>query len=271
MDRIGGPGTLTINHRTSAGEVTLGIEGRAARIVLDRPPLGILTLPMLRALSAAYTRLARLPDVAVVTLASTGPRAFCAGVDVAAHARAEAGPMLDAFEDLAAQMLSLQPVLIASVQGHALGGGWELALLCDLVVAADEARFGLPEISLAAFPPVAAALLPRLVGDPRALALILTGAPIGAAEAQALGLVTRVVPAGDLHRATRELESAMLAHSGAALRLAKRAVVGGGREALRRAFHEAAALYGSELQRTEDAAEGIAAFLEKRPPVWKHA
>lgn len=253
------------------GRVALSTEGRAARIVIDRPPLGILTLPVLEGLTSACERLARTPGVAVVTIASTGPRAFCAGVDVAAHAPDRARPMLEAFERLAECMLSLNQVLIASVRGHALGGGWELALLCDLVVAAEDARFGLPEITLAAFPPVAAALLPRLVGDARALALVLTGTAITAAEAQRLGLVTRVVPGGDLDRATRELESAVLAHSGAAVGLAKRAVVTAGRDSVRRALREATRLYTSELVSTVDAAEGIAAFLGKRAPVWKHA
>lgn len=253
------------------GRVALTIDGRAARVVIDRPPLGILTLPMLEALTSACERLARAPDVAVATLASKGPRAFSAGVDVAAHAPDRARPMLEAFERLAERMLSLNQVLIASVQGPALGGGWELALLCDFVVAADTARFGLPEITLAAFPPVAAALLPRLIGDGRALALVLTGAAITAAEANGLGLVTRVVPAAELEAATRELESAVLAHSGAALGLAKRAVVAQGRETVRRALRDATRLYTSELVSTADAAEGIDAFLAKRAPVWKHA
>lgn len=255
----------------TGGRVALSIDGRAARIVIDRPPLGILTLPMLLGLTSACARLARTPDVAAVTITSTGTRAFCAGVDVAAHAPERARPMLEAFEELAGEMLALPQAVIASVQGPALGGGWELALLCDLVVAADGARFGLPEITLAAFPPVAAVLLPRLVGDARALALLLTGAPISAVEAHAMGLVTRVVPAGELDGATRELEARLLAHSGAAVRLAKRAVVADGREALRRALRDATELYTSELVATADAAEGIAAFLGKRTPVWKHA
>ncbi|HEV2357308.1 MAG TPA: enoyl-CoA hydratase-related protein [bacterium] len=253
------------------GQVTLTVDGRAARIVIDRPPLGILTLPMLQALASACGRLAAMPDVTIATLTSTGPRAFCAGVDVAAHAPDRARPMLEAFEQVADRMLSLRQVLIASVQGPALGGGWELALLCDLVVAAEDARFGLPEIALAAFPPAAAALLPRLVGETRALALVLTGAPISAVDAHRLGLVTRVVPRGDLDRATHDIESSVLAHSAAAVRFAKRAVVAAGRESVRRALRDATELYTSELVATADAAEGIAAFLEKRAPVWKHA
>jgi cyclohexa-1,5-dienecarbonyl-CoA hydratase len=253
------------------GRVALSIDGRAARIVIDRPPLGILTMPMLQGMTSACERLARTSEVAVVTITSTGTRAFCAGVDVAAHAPDRARPMLEAFEQLAERMLSLNQVLIASVQGAALGGGWEVALLCDLVVAAEDARFGLPEITLAAFPPVAAALLPRLVGDARALALVLTGTAITAAEADRLGLVTRVVPGGELDRATRELESTVLAHSGAAVGLAKRAVVTAGRDSVRRALRDATRLYTSELVSTADAAEGIAAFLGKRAPVWKHA
>ncbi|HLW58614.1 MAG TPA: enoyl-CoA hydratase/isomerase family protein [bacterium] len=253
------------------GRVTLTRHGRAARLVLDRPPLNILTLGMLHELAAACEVLAGDPEVTVVTLASAGPRAFCVGVDVAAHAPDRAAPMLAAFQTMAERMLALDQVVIAAVQGPALGGGWELALLCDLVVAAEGATFGVPEVKLAALPPLAAAALPRLVGTARALDLVLTGRPVSAEEALRWGLVARVVPAVDLGRATDELAAALLAHSGVAVRLAKRAVAAPGRDAVARALREATALYRTELLPTTDAAEGIAAFMAKRPPAWKHA
>jgi cyclohexa-1,5-dienecarbonyl-CoA hydratase len=253
------------------GHVTLTRDGRAARIVLDRPPLNILTLEMIRELAAICDRLAEVPEIATVTLAAAGGRAFCAGVDVAAHAPERAEPMLAAFETMAQRLGALDPILVASVSGAALGGGWELALLCDFVVASERATFGVPEVKLAALPPVAAAILPLLVGPLRALDLVVTGRQISAGEAQALGLVSRVVAPEDVEAATRELVTTVLSHSGPAVRAAKAAVVASRREAIRRSVRAATELYRSRLLPTRDAAEGIAAFLEKRAPSWKHA
>ncbi len=247
------------------------MNGRAARIVLDRPPLNIVTLEMLRQLEAVAERLAAMPEVRVVTLAAAGTRAFSAGVDVADHAGDRAPAMLAAFQSVAERLLDLDQVLVASVRAPALGGGWELVLLCDLVVAADDARFGVPEIALAALPPVAAAVLPRVVGEARARRLVLTGEPLAAAEAYQWGLVSRLVPAADVERVTEELVGQLLAHSGIALRLAKRAMTAAGRGPLRAAIREATELYRSRLLPTADAAEGIAAFLERRQPAWRHA
>lgn len=253
------------------GHVVLKVDGRAARLVLDRPPLHILTLEVLRDLTAACERLARTPEVAVVVVVSTGSRAFCAGVDVAEHTPDRAGPMLEAFEAFAERMLELEPVLIAAVQGPALGGGWELALLCDFVVAAEGATFGVPEITLAALPPVAAAVLPRRVGDARALRLVLMGESLPAPQAHQWGLVHQVVPPQDLEEATERLAGRFLGMSGVALRLAKRAVLGPSRQEVREALRQATGVYRERLLSTADAAEGIAAFLEKRAPVWRHA
>ncbi len=253
------------------GRITLTRDGRAARIVLDRPPLNVLTLGMIHDLTASCDRLTDVPEVVAVTLAAAGSRAFCAGVDVAAHAPDRAEPMLAAFEAMAERLLGLDPILIASVSGPALGGGWELALLCDFVVASERATFSVPEVTLAALPPVAAAILPLFVGPLRALEFVATGRQISAVEAQALGLVSRVVAPQDLETATRELVATILSHSGPAVCAAKAAVVGPRREAIRRSLRAATELYRSRLLPTADAAEGIAAFLEKRAPSWKHA
>jgi cyclohexa-1,5-dienecarbonyl-CoA hydratase len=253
------------------GHVTLTRVGRAARIVLDRPPLNVLTLEMIQEVTAICDRLAGDPEIAVVTLAAAGGRAFSAGVDVAAHAPDRAEPMLAAFEAMAERLSTLDAILIASVSGAALGGGWELALLCDFVVASERATFGVPEVKLAALPPVAAAILPLLVGPFRALDLVVTGRQISAGEAQALGLVSRVVAPEDVEVATRELVTTVLSYSGPAVQAAKAAVAAPRREAIRRSLRTATELYCSRLLPTQDAAEGVAAFLEKRAPAWKHA
>ncbi|HYM91367.1 MAG TPA: enoyl-CoA hydratase/isomerase family protein [bacterium] len=252
------------------GHVTLTRDGRAARIVLDRPPLNVLTLEMIQELTAICDRLAEAPEIVIVTLAAAGGRAFCAGVDVAAHAPDRAEPMLAAFEAMAERLLALDPILIAAVSGAALGGGWELALLCDFVVASERAMFGVPEVKLAALPPVAAAILPLLVGHLRALEFVVTGRQISAHEAQGLGLVSRVASAENVETATRELVATLLSQSGPAIRAAKAAVVAPRRDAICRSLRAATEVYRSRLLPTQDAAEGIAAFLEKRAPAWKH-
>jgi cyclohexa-1,5-dienecarbonyl-CoA hydratase len=161
--------------------------------------------------------------------------------------------------------------VVAAVNGAALGGGCELLLACDLVIASERAKLGQPEIRLGVFPPVAAALLPRLIGRQRALDLVLTGRVIAATEAQAIGLVGRVVPAEGFDEAVDEYVGSLSSLSRPVLRLTKRTVVEGMAESLWEAFDRAERRYLDELMELEDAHEGLAAFLEKREPVWRDA
>ena len=178
-------------------------------------------------------------------------------------------PMLEAFHDVFRRLRRLECVTLAAVRGAALGGGAELATFCDVVIAGDDATFGQPEIKLGVFPPVAAIHYPRRVGVARALGLLLGGEVVGAAEAQRLGLVDRVVPAAVLEEAVTAQVERFRALSAPVLRLTKRAVV----ESLGRDFEQALAevedLYRYQLMATEDAAEGLRAFMEKRKPIWK--
>jgi cyclohexa-1,5-dienecarbonyl-CoA hydratase len=177
--------------------------------------------------------------------------------------------MLDTFHGVFRRLWALDIPIVAAVQGAALGGGAELAAFCDLVVASDAATIGQPEIRVGVFPPVAALCYPWRVGLARTVQLLCSGEVIGAAEAHRIGLVDRVVPAERLEEAAREELGRFTAQSAAVLRLTKRAV----REARGLDFHEALAqveeLYHDELMATEDAEEGLRAFVEKRKPVWK--
>jgi len=153
--------------------------------------------------------------------------------------------------------------------GAALGGGCELALACDMIFARDDLKLGQPEIQLAVFPPVAAALLPRLIGRQRALDLILSGRTIGAAEALRMGLVSRIFSTADFDAGSEAALIEIASRSGPALRLAKRAVLDGADLAFDPALTRAEDLYLHELMPLADVHEGLAAFMEKRAPVWE--
>jgi cyclohexa-1,5-dienecarbonyl-CoA hydratase len=238
-----------------------------ARIVLCRPPLNILTIEMMEEVAAALTWAGTLRALKALLLAGEG-KAFSAGVDVEDHRGARVKPMLESFHRIFRLIHDLDCPTVAAVQGAALGGGAELATFCDLVIASDAATLGQPEVKVGVFAPIAALHYPLRVGPHRALQLLLSGRVVGAAEAREIGLVDRVVPAERLGDTVEAELARFTAQSAAVLRLTKRAV----RESMRLPFHQALSqledLYHYELMATEDAAEGLRAFTEKRPPVW---
>lgn len=245
-------------------------EGRTATITLNRPPLNILDIPTIERLDEALADLERDPDVQVVVLRGAGDRAFSVGVSVQDHTPDKVGPMLATLHSAVKKLRTLPAVTVAAVQGHCLGGGMEVALACDLVLATEDARFGQPEIELGCYPPVAAALYPSLIGPGRTLELLLTGRTLSCPEAEALGLVARRVPAGELDEGIAKLTADITSKSAAVTRLTKKAVKAGVEEAFFAALDTNERLYLSELCSSADMAEGLAAFLEKRRPVWKH-
>ena len=164
--------------------------------MIDRPPVNVLDIATLDALNAALAEAASDRGLKVLVLSGAG-RAFCAGVDVADHTEERVESMLQAFHGRMGRIMALEAPVIALVHGAALGGGCELALACDFVLASDDLKLGQPEIQLAVFPPVAAALLPRLIGRQNALDLVLTGRTISGEEAQRLGLVSHAWPADE--------------------------------------------------------------------------
>lgn len=239
-----------------------------ARVTFDRPPLNILDLSMLDELAVALDRAAAHPRLKVLVFSGRG-KAFSAGVAVADHLGPGARPMLDAFHGLFRRMQGLECLTLAAVHGPALGGGAEIATFCDVVLAAEGATLGQPEIKVGVFPPIAALHYPRRIGYARALRLILSGDVITATEAARIGLVDRVVPADELAECVEAEIARYRALSAVVLRLAKRAV----REAHGLDFVEGLAmleeLYRDELMTTADAEEGLRAFIEKRQPAWK--
>lgn len=243
-------------------------DGRAATITLNRPPLNILDIPTIQRLGDAVSELERDEDLQLVVVRGAGDRAFSAGVAVQDHTPELVGPMIESLHGAIRKLRDLSAVTVAAVQGHCLGGGMELALACDLVIAAENARFGQPEIELGCYPPVAAALYPSLIGPGRTLDLLLTGRTLTCEEAERMGLIARRV--GNLDEGLAKLTADILAKSAAVVRLTKKAVQAGRDRGFSEALAESERLYLEELCPTADMAEGIAAFLEKRRPVWKH-
>jgi cyclohexa-1,5-dienecarbonyl-CoA hydratase len=257
----------------TSSTVALDVRNHAAYITIDRPPLNVLDVPTNQALAAAIRSLHERPDARVVVLQAAGFRAFCAGVEIKDHERESVAEMLAAFHDVFRALLELGRPVIAAVRGAALGGGCELVAFADVAIASDSATFGLPEIKLGCFPPVAALILPQVVGAKRAGALLLGGANIAPHEAKAMGLVNEVVADEGFDSDVMTFVERFTRHSGAALAIAheayRPAALGGRSPAeFLDALSRIEALYVEKLMATADAHEGIAAWLEKREPRW---
>ena len=252
-------------------DIKFRIEDRTARITFARPPLNIFNIAMMREINEALNECAHERElVAIVFDAAAECNAFSAGVAVEEHVEATIFQMLDSFHGIFRNLEQIGRPTIAVVDGAALGGGCELVTACDIVIASERARFGQPEIKLGVFPPVAALLLPQVIGDKRARELMLTGELIEASEAARLGLVNYLLPRNELEHKTSELLSRFRNLSAAALGLTKEAINLGRTRTLDSALKEVESLYLNELMRTQDATEGIKAFAEKRKPEWKH-
>ncbi|MGH7725713.1 MAG: enoyl-CoA hydratase/isomerase family protein [Candidatus Eiseniibacteriota bacterium] len=255
-------------NRTDA--VRLEVKAGAAHVTIDRPPLNVLDIPTNRALASTLRSLRARDDVKVVVLAGAGTRAFSAGVEVRDHTPERIEDMLDAFHDVFAALANLNRLTVAAVRGLALGGGCELVAFCDVTIAEESAVFGLPEIKLGCFPPVAAVLLPHLVGRKHAAELILSGEPIGAKEAFEIGLVTKLVPDGALERELPGYLARFTEKSAAVLQLTYETLRADWPLDFFEALKQVERVYVDQLMESVDAREGIEAWIEKRAPQWKN-
>ena len=243
-----------------------------ARITIDRAERrNALSGAIVRELRAAVARAKADDAVRVVVLTGAGDKAFCAGADLSGMADGAGfvelhdgrGELAELFRDL----YGLGKPTVARVRGYALAGGFGLALACDLVVAADDAVFGTPEVDIGLWPHMITVPLIRAMAPKRALELMLTGRRVDAAEAERLGFVTRVVPVAELDGAVDDLAGALAARSPVAVRLGRDAFYAVWDQTVDvslRLLHPMLTVTAS----TDDAAEGIAAFAERRPPNW---
>ncbi len=244
-------------------------DGQIARVALAAPKANIVDQAMMAALAAAFDELQNRPQLKVMILTAEGPH-FSFGASVQEHLPEHVRTMLPRFTRLLQQMLEVPGVTLAAVRGQCLGGGFELALASDFIVAEEGTQFACPEIKLGVFAPAAAVLLPARIGVSRAAKLVLTGAAWSTAEAAAAGLIVQTAPQGQLEASVETwIREHFLARSPAALRYG----VSAARLPLRRALQEdlpqLERMYLDELMAESDAVEGLRAFIEKREPRWE--
>lgn len=249
-------------------QVAFSADHTRAAFRLFHPKGNLVTAEMVAALTQALDSLADSPHLKLVTIEGEGED-FSFGASIPEHAPGEIERVLPQMHELIYALLDFPAPTAALARGRCLGGGFELALACDFIFAERTAVFGLPEIALGVFPPAAAALLPVRIGTARATSAMLTGAPRPAEEWHAAGLVEGISAPGALAvDVDRWFEEHLRGRSAAALRHAVAAARLSLRQHVRGVLPELERLYLRDVMSTADAAEGIAAFLEKRSPRW---
>jgi cyclohexa-1,5-dienecarbonyl-CoA hydratase len=244
------------------------IQGALAHITLNHPPLNVIDFQMMDELQVALQQLEQRRETSVVII-SGGARAFSAGVDVAVHTPDKVQTMLQKFHGVILALTRFSKITIAEVHGACLGGGAELAMVCDMCFTSPDAKWGFPEITLGCYPPVACTALAALVGQKRAAELVFTGRTFSGEEAAAWGLANESHPESELQQAIQRTVDHLLKLSPAALAVAKKAFYAWDSMHLDKGLARAEKIYLEELMQTEDVKEGIAAWMEKRKPVWK--
>jgi cyclohexa-1,5-dienecarbonyl-CoA hydratase len=239
------------------------------RLLLRNPPLNVIDIPMMAEVGQALEAIEARADLSVIVLACSGSH-FSAGVDVAAHTADTVESMLAKFHAVIRALIATKKVTVAVVRGRCLGGGAELAMVCDLAFTAGNAQWGFPEVKLGCYPPVAATALAALVGQKHAADLILTGRTITGWDAASIGLANAAVPEEQLEAAVTNSLQHLARLSSTALAMTKKAIYAWDSVHFDKGLARAEKIYLEELMKTEDAHEGVNAFLEKRPPVWRN-
>jgi cyclohexa-1,5-dienecarbonyl-CoA hydratase len=245
------------------------VEGEVARLTLDRPEHNLLNERMLAEVAAGINSLGNRSDVKLIVLDSAA-KAFCGGIELGEYTQRRVFQLVEAFHNAFLAMLDTSKPLLVVVNGPAFGGGAELAALGDLVIATPKARFAQPEIKLGVFPPLAAAILPNILGLKLASELVMMGETISAERACEFGLVNWLVPETELQKKVDEVIAKVTAQSGPVLTMAKKAILGSMGLPLRDAVRGSMRIFLNELGDLEDSQEGVRALVEKRAPQWKN-
>jgi cyclohexa-1,5-dienecarbonyl-CoA hydratase len=221
-------------------------------------------------INEAISSLTGKNDIKVLVMAGKGDKAFSAGVDVTDHTEDKVEKMLQVFHDIFRNMLKLDQVTVAALKGLTLGGGCEIALFCDLIIAADNLKIGQPEIKLSVLAPVALLVLPRLIGLKKASELLLTGKTIEAVEAERIGLINKVVPLASFSSELESFVQPFSELSSTGLKYSKKGIQLGLETDFINGLERIEKIYREELMASEDAHEGLKAFMERRKPLWKN-
>jgi len=249
----------------------LSRSGQVAHVLLAAPKANIVNREMLRDLQSILTQLSSGGNPQVIVVTGEGPN-FSFGASVEEHLPDEIEGTLKNLHQLLIALVNAPAPTIAAVRGYCLGGGFELALACDLILAEETAQFGCPEIKLGVFPPAASALLPGKVGSAWSSKIVLTGNSFSGKELASYGLVSRLAAPGELNsELERWLESDFLPRSTAALRHAAAAARLQTQRAIDIDLPVLEEFYLARLMKEPDAVEGIRAFIEKREPQWSRS
>lgn len=241
-----------------------------AIITINRPPYNVLDIKTMREMDQALQEVkGRQKELKLLVITQAGDKAFSTGVDVKDHTSDKVDEMIEVFHQIFRIMATLDLPTLAVVNGHALGGGCEVAIFCDMVIASEKSQFGQPEIKLAVYPSMVVAWLYRLIGAKKTFEIILTGDSIDAKEAERIGLINLAVPEDRLAEEVEKFIKRLTDKSSVALKWAKRAVLAGMDVDFEQALQRSETIYKGDLMSTHDAKEGLTAFMEKRKPVWK--
>ena len=256
---------MTLTPKAAFNRILVDLEVPVVRITLNNPPLNVIDLEMMGELLAALEQIEAIAEISAIVFMGS-ERVFSSGVNIAAHAPESVRNMLTAFHGVIRAVAATGKLTIASVRRHCLGGGAELALLCDIVYATPDSVWGFPEIKLACFPPVASVALASVIGQKLAAEMVLTGRTLSGQEALAAGLVNGV--GNDPDTLVAECMARVSQLSPAALALGKKAFYAWDSIHFDKGLARAEQIYLDELMKTADAKEGIRAHTERRRPIW---
>lgn len=237
-------------------------------LTLNRPPLNWLNIEMMDEINKYLESLKGIKSKKLLVISAEG-KAFSVGVEVSDHLGDKAEKMIETFHKMFRLLDEIKIPSLSVINGSALGGGCELALYCDMVIASEKSKFGQPEIQVGVFPPIAALIFPRIIGRKKAMELILIGETISAQEALSLGLINKVVPEASFQQEIDRFIEKFKNLSGVVLRIAKEATLSGLNDDIDKGLKTIEKIYLNDLMKTYDAIEGLNAFLEKRKPIWK--
>lgn len=249
--------------------ITYEKKDKVVTIKLNTPPLNWLTIVMMKEINQVLAEVKNDPGVQLLVIDHAGEKAFSAGVDVADHTPDKVDDMISTFHGMFRLMNDIDIPTVAVVNGVAAGGGCEVIAFCDMVIASEKSRIGQPEIAVGVFPPVAAAWFPKIIGLKKTYELLLTGKLLTAREAEAIGLVNAVIPNENFREGVDKFLAEIMNKSRPVCMWTKRAIKAGLSLDFAEALKASEIIYLQGCMATKDAKEGIAAFMEKRKPVWK--